>query len=616
MKSHKENRFIPMNSKLSLCIAIALFFCQSSLANIFYVSLSGSDSHGNGSAQNPWRTLRHAVIKVPANEGHTIQIGAGTFVESGQIEVPRGVSIEGAGKNVTILKAASSFYYYPQTPEYATNKYLISLKAITQSEGNQTLKHFTIDGDMKQLHGGIYVRHRNNVVIDGVTVRNTNFNGIWLWDTKDSKIRNTDLINCSWGSTGYCAGALHLGNVERVEIDHLDVNESIGYGIKAIGPGNKNNIIELKIHHSRISVNPHGLWDNGRAPNIAIELFQDNLLRSEIYNSYVDNTISVVTNNTSAPTGTQTIRIHHNTIDMETRSKGTGYGIELTMHDAEIDHNYFIKGTYGIANWSYPMKNWNIHHNVFYALAGQYPGDIIRSESSGLHNVNFYNNTIEFSGDKTINMIGVYSGTSENVNIINNLFINNNTAYSYYPNALVHLENGAVVNNLVVKNNFFDSLSAGSVPGTYSNNIEGDPKIYKTGERPDPYYQPIPKSPLLNGGSIGLPGFPGMTRVIGVFEFNDSLFNQPPQIDITSPPNNSIFYAGAHIEITTHASDSSGTITGVQFFNGTDKLGEDLTNPFSFTTAGLAEEIGRASCRERVYLTDVIRRARRKKDKT
>jgi hypothetical protein len=578
-----------MRIKILLYIAFALCLCQSAFGDFYYVSTQGNDADGDGSSAHPWKTVKYAVSKVPPNAGHTIRISEGIFVEEGQLKIPPGVNIEGAGTSLTIIKAANSFYYHPENPDYAVDKFLISLESASGENGNQSLKHFTIDGDSKQLHGGIYVRYRDNVVIEAVKVQNVNFNGIWLWDIKNSKIANTELINCSWGSTGYCAGALNLGNIESVDIDQLHIDESTGYGIKAIGPGGENTIVNLKIHNSHISVNPYGLWNGGQAPNIAIELWGVILRGCEIFDSYVDNTISLVNSNSPPATGIQSIRLHHNTIDMETRSHGTGYGVELSINDAEIDHNYFIKGSYGIANWDNPVKNWNIHHNVFYALQGLYPGDVVRSQKSGLHNVNFYNNTIEFTGNKTMNVIGLYGGASEYVNIINNLFINNSTAYSYHPNTLVYMENGSTLTNLVVKNNFFNKLPAGSTPGTYSGNMQGDPKIYKEGERPEPFYLPRPGSPLPGSGLDYSPGFPGMTNDIGAFAFNQMFFNKPPHVTISSPANDSKFYSDASLTLTASAYDSTGTIANVQFFNGTAKMGECFSAPYSFTTADLKE---------------------------
>src|SRR5688500_2128083 len=130
-----------MKTKVLLLITITLFLFQQALGNIYYVNATGgNDATGNGSSAKPWRTLRFAASKVPANRGHTIQLSAGTFVESGLIELPPGVSITGAGKSSTILKAASSFYYNPASPGYATNKFLISLRASNQINGNQQLR--------------------------------------------------------------------------------------------------------------------------------------------------------------------------------------------------------------------------------------------------------------------------------------------------------------------------------------------------------------------------------------------------------------------------------------------------------------------------------------------
>jgi hypothetical protein len=554
--------------------------------NSFNVSIIGSDA-GDGSASKPWRTLRYAVSKVPANQGFTIVLSAGTFVESGLIEVPLGVSILGAGVDKTILKAASSFYYYPSSPAYATDKFLISLNEYNPRDGNQTLSGFTIDGDGKKLHGGIYVRLRNKVIIENVKVQNTNFTGIWLWDMKDSKLVNTQIINSSWGSTAYCVGALNVGNLENVEIDRLNINEDRGYGIKAIGPNGNNNIINVKIHDSRVSVHPFGLWNGGSAPNIAIELWQVNLVRSEIYNTYVDNTISLINSNATPSTGIQTIRVHHNVLDMMTRAAGAGYAVELTIHDAEVDHNYFLKGKYGIANWDHPMKNWNIHHNTFYGLENYYPGEIVRSQWSGLHNVKFYNNTVEFTGTKTMSVIGLYGGTSSNIDIKNNLFINNNTGYSYYPNQLVHLENGASVSVLTVKNNLFDRLEIGSVAGTYGNNLTSDPLITKADARPSPYYIPKAGSPLINAGlNVGYT-FTGTAPDIGAYEYN-SVANALPTVNITSPLTNASIAAGSAITINANAADVNGTISKVEFYSGTTLLGQDTSSPYSFSWANVA----------------------------
>lgn len=576
-----------------LCAPLLItFLCHFSFAATYYVSTTGNDASGNGSSSNPWKTLKYAVTKIPANQGHTLQLGSGTFVESSAVDIPPGINITGAGKTLTILKAASSFYYYPASPGYSASKFLISLSSASSVNGNQTLSHFAIDGDSKQLHGGIYVYNRSNVTIDAVKVQNTNYTGIWLWNVADSYLKNTDLMNCAWGSSAYCSGALNLGNLSRVDIDHLNVDEGKGYGIKAIGPSGINNLTQVKIHDSRISVVPTGMWNGGSAPNIAIELWSVNLVGNEIYNTYIDNTISLVNNNNLPATGVQTIRVHHNTIDLDTRANGKGYGIELTVHDAEVDHNYFIKGTNGIANWDKAMQNWSIHHNTFYALQGQYPGEIVRSQVNGLHQVKLYNNTVEFAGTKTMNVVGIYGGSSDNITIQNNLFINSNTGYSYYPNSLLRKENGATVSALIVKNNLFNNLPVGSISGSYENNITTDPMIAKTGNRPDVYYAPAAGSPLINAGlNVGL-SFLGSNPDIGALEYEaattiSTIISSPanilPAVTITSPSSNTSFTTNTSITMNANATDSDGTISKVEFYYGTILLGQDVTSPYSIT---------------------------------
>jgi hypothetical protein len=482
----------------------------------YHVSVRGNDSTGKGTQLKPWKTLKFAALTVQPNQDHTIKLDKGIFVED-LTQIPEGVNIEGAGIDRTILK--SSVVYNPLSPGYALEKFLLTFSSTNRSQGRQWINNFSIDGDQKKLHGGIYIRNRANIEIRNVKIIDTNFTGMWLWDVSHSYVKDVQINNASWGSAGYSSGALNIGTLNNVVFDHVDINENVGYGIKAIGPDLVTELTDVKIINSVVSVNPVGLWVNpvsgSKAPNIAIEFWKGKLVGCEIYNTYVDNTISLVGEDSLTSKGVQSIRVHHNIIDIDTRANGAGYGIELSVHDAEIDHNYFIKGSYGIANWAARMSNWNIHHNIFYALSGKYPGEALRSQIGGLHNVKFYHNTVEFFGANTMNVIGLYGGVSENIDVKNNLLIDNNTAYSYYPNKLTRLEKGAVImpGTLHVNYNSLTKIELGSVPGgDYSMNMTTDPKITKEGVRPYPYYTPKPDS-LLIGKGIDL----GYGKNIGTF---------------------------------------------------------------------------------------------------
>ncbi len=61
-----------------------------------------------------------------------------------------------------------------------------------------------------------------------------------------------------------------------------------------------------------------------------------------------------------------------------------------------------------------------------------------------------------------------------------------------------------------------------------------------------------------------------------------------PTVSITSPTNNATFNAPANISIAATASDADGTVSKVEFFQGTTKLGEDLTSPYSFNWNSVA----------------------------
>jgi hypothetical protein len=64
--------------------------------------------------------------------------------------------------------------------------------------------------------------------------------------------------------------------------------------------------------------------------------------------------------------------------------------------------------------------------------------------------------------------------------------------------------------------------------------------------------------------------------------------NQAPTISITAPSNNAVVAAPATITITTNATDSDGTVSKVEFFNGTSSLGVVSTSPFNFTWNNVA----------------------------
>ena len=63
----------------------------------------------------------------------------------------------------------------------------------------------------------------------------------------------------------------------------------------------------------------------------------------------------------------------------------------------------------------------------------------------------------------------------------------------------------------------------------------------------------------------------------------------PPSIALTSPTANAVFAAPASIPLTASATDSDGTITKVEFYQGTTLIGSATTAPYTATWANVPE---------------------------
>lgn len=58
--------------------------------------------------------------------------------------------------------------------------------------------------------------------------------------------------------------------------------------------------------------------------------------------------------------------------------------------------------------------------------------------------------------------------------------------------------------------------------------------------------------------------------------------NNPPFVQLTNPTNNAALAAGGSLTLTAAANDLDGTVTRVEFYQGTTQLGEDTDAPFTY----------------------------------
>ncbi len=70
--------------------------------------------------------------------------------------------------------------------------------------------------------------------------------------------------------------------------------------------------------------------------------------------------------------------------------------------------------------------------------------------------------------------------------------------------------------------------------------------------------------------------------------YGSSGTNTPPTVSITSPANGATYTAPASVTINATAADSDGTVSKVDFYQGTTLLGTDTTSPYSYTWTNVA----------------------------
>jgi len=85
-------------------------------------------------------------------------------------------------------------------------------------------------------------------------------------------------------------------------------------------------------------------------------------------------------------------------------------------------------------------------------------------------------------------------------------------------------------------------------------------------------------------------------------ELTGNTQNTPPTVSLVSPSNNAQYSAPAAITINASASDPDGNLTLVEFFQGTTKLGEDSTSPYTFDWTNVPQ----GSYALRAIVTDAI----------
>ena len=105
-----------MNIKTLTAVGFALLVGFASAADTWYVAKSGNDTTGNGSKENPYKTIQKGIDR--ASAGDTVSVGEGDFSDIGQTMTLEGLSVptvavitkkitlQGAGRGKTFITGA------------------------------------------------------------------------------------------------------------------------------------------------------------------------------------------------------------------------------------------------------------------------------------------------------------------------------------------------------------------------------------------------------------------------------------------------------------------------------------------------------------------------------
>jgi hypothetical protein len=484
----------PTMKWILLCLAL---LAGSSLATTYCVELTGNDDH-DGLEGSPWRTLAKACQAIEADQGHIIRIGEGTFTETEILHFKSGVSLIGAGSGKTNILVNHRFSLTDAVSNANPHVHTFPGHFVIQMNGsNQVVKGFSLDGQNKTCHGGIFAPWTRDVIFEDLHISNFRYCGLWVIDANETILRFSRFKNNTYGNPkpsgegGGDSGAIqyHRGKNLVIHDNHIEETGNLGpdkggYAMKAQDRNysvSDSNILEgLRIYNNTLIVPTHGAWENGMAPAISAEFLAMALKDCEIHHNIINNHISLAV---SASFG-KGIRIHHNFFNL-----GWGryaYGVEAMMDNVEIDHNHFYGGIYPIAVWGKHPKNHHLHHNIFEgACAGPFVNRELLQYKAPVENLRFIHNTIIDNGG-----IGRIFALHES----SSYEARNNLIYRTLEPKDIW---GTAIGGEISHNFFGNTTPHGKKP------ITGDAAITLAEGRPlrPPYYTIADKSPILGQGA-------------------------------------------------------------------------------------------------------------------
>lgn len=471
-----------------------------------HVSPTGSDTTGDGSAANPWRSLRHATRSVSG--AGTIHLHAGTYLETETSQLPVGVCLEGEGAS-TIVRSTL-------TAEYTA---ILNASSPEGTSGQQSISNIAFDGTMS-TRWAIEIRGRSDMSIHHCSFDDF-FDSAVLWGgrvgggdgppgifaTGNSFHHNT-ASNSAHCDGLFCRGTLYIGGQEGMLIhdNTITTNErgalANGWPIKA--QVNDGYLRGVRIFNNRLTASNTSYFD------FAIELFH--VTGVEVFDNTISGSVDSNDQVLEAPY-TFSIRVHHNTITHPEPNPMISYGggnsgviLEFATERAEVYENRIdtVQRCVFFTPRAETIRNVTVRNNLCTNIS--HVGEGLRVQNEGAYSVDglfIDNNTFVgvASGERMGFGLSLPSGMrSTNIRVRNNII-----QHCQFP--AYTLGAGSAVTGLRVENNTFhdcnpEPLIGSGMPSDYvvASTLTSDPMLTGADLRP------ADGSPAIDSGAnIGLP---------------------------------------------------------------------------------------------------------------
>ena len=438
--------------------------------NIYYISTTGSDSSGDGSASSPWKTLAYACSRVTTS-GSIIYVTAGTYPETSTCNLAVGVSIEGNSKTTSIIRSSVGT---------SSNIYTILLSSSnSNTNGAQHISNIRLEStNAYSAYAAIGVLKRGNVEISNCDIINFREHGIVLHNGEQSGVyaSGNRIHDCVITNSGMYVGTYNAADGDsRGSIDILSQSDLLIYNniVTVNRPDGKNgNCIDgvegylknVKIYDNTL----HKTFVPGTTWDFAIEFWnvEGGL---EIYNNDIIGSIDIC-KSPNKGTSSYVAWLHDNTLGQNAlmASESTrGIDLEYDNNNIIIERNYIKNTAVGINNnldrAGLVQENIRIDYNILYNIGeagvdSKGWGILYSFPDSRFNNVvnnlKIRNNVIVGGGAGSgLTMYGIGLpdvGTATNVEVKNNIVINFDH-YAVYANG----RGGTTISSLSMENNIF-----------------------------------------------------------------------------------------------------------------------------------------------------------------